>query len=495
MSRQRQELNRRDFMKIAGAGALGMGLSGAVALGASSGAAKPSRPNIVFVFADQHRNCSWPLGGDPQVKTPNLETMAREGVVFNHCISNHPLCSPYRASLLTGRYQQAHTVAGNVGGKGGLPTTEVTIADLLKKAGYATGYVGKWHLYPGAAEGKPVPPGPDRHGFDWWRVCFNYRKRYETKYYDDDGAVVAPREYAPKWQMDLTMEFIEKNKQGPFFIALSWHPPHSPYTEAPQRFVDLYSPEQIQLRPNVPEDNPKVRNDYALYFSHVSALDEEMGRLMKKLAELGIADNTIVCYSSDHGDMLSSFGLSAKNKPWEEAANVPFVIRWPAGIPAGRRLDTLFATVDIAPTLLGLAGQPVLPQMQGADLSSILRGENASGPESVFIMGGAVAGTDQGEGGNEAEGEVKSGKAKAGRKKAKGEGTKAKGLGGWRGVRTKRHTYAKQGGKGGLQPWLLYDNEKDPYQMNNLIDDPAHAQIRNDLDALLGEWLKRVGEA
>ncbi|MCX7014727.1 MAG: sulfatase-like hydrolase/transferase, partial [Candidatus Sumerlaeota bacterium] len=465
MNRERQELKRRDFLKIAGAGALGMGVSGGASFGASAGGAKAKAPNIVYVFGDQHRQCSWPLGGDPQVKTPNLEILASQGVVFDHCISNHPLCSPYRASLLTGRYQQANTVAGNVGGgKGGLPTTEVTIADVLKQAGYATGYVGKWHLYPGAAEGKPVPPGPHRHGFDWWRVCFNYRKRYETKYYDDDGAVVAPGSYAPTWQMDLALEFIEKNQQGPFFIAVSWHPPHPPYEEAPKRFVEMYSPEKIQLRPNVPKDDPKVRRNYALYFSHISALDEEIGRLMKKLDELGLADNTIVCYSADHGDMLGSFGLSAKNKPWEEAANVPFVIRWPAAIPAGKRLDTLFATVDIAPTLLGLAGQPVLPQMQGADLSAILRGENAPGPESVFIMGGGSAGgVDESEGGDEGEGGAAKGrKAKAGQNKAAGQKKRGKGLGGWRGVRTKRYTYAKQGGKGGLEPWLLYDNESDP---------------------------------
>jgi arylsulfatase A-like enzyme len=463
-----RDFTRRDFVR-----ALGAGLAAPAA---------PTKPNIVFVFADQHRNCSWPGGGDPQVKAPNLEILGREGVVFNHAISNYPLCSPHRASLLTGRYAQANTITRNVGGANrGLPTTETTIADLLKKAGYATGYVGKWHLYPGAPAGKIVPPGPHRHGFDWWRICHNYRQRYNTRYYDDSGKEVVLPDYAPKSQMDLTLEFIEKNARGPFCVFLSWHPPHAPYTEAPKRFVEMYSPEGIRLRPNVPKeaDTRRWREAHVGYFSHVSALDEEIGRLMKKLAQLGIAGNTIVCYSSDHGDMLGSFGLTAKRKPWEESINVPFVIRWPAGIPAGRRLDTLFSTVDITPTLLGLAGVPVLPRMQGADVSGILKGKPAPGPESAFIMAiGGAAGDEE----------------EQGRGKRRKQAARRQ-VGGWRGVRTGRFTYAKRETRRALDPWLLYDNEKDPYQMRNLIEEPVYRQRREELEAMLGQWLKRVGEA
>jgi arylsulfatase A-like enzyme len=454
-------------------------------------AEEPARkPNIVFVFADQHRNGSWPGGGDPQVKTPNLDVLARGGVTFTHCYSNHPLCSPYRASLLTGRYQQATTIHTNIGegGKGGLPASEVTIADLLLKAGYATGYVGKWHLYPGSHGGKVVPPGPDRHGFEWWRACFNYRKRYDTRYYDDDGKEVVIRDYAPKGQMDLTMEFIEKNAARPFCVFLSWHPPHSPYTEAPKPFADLYDPATIALRPNVPkaDDTKRLREEYAGYFASVSALDAEVGRLVKKLDDLGIAGNTVVCYSSDHGDMLGSFGLKAKNKPWEESINVPFIVRWPAGIPEGKRLDTLFSTVDIAPTLLGLAGVPVPDRMQGADLSDIVRGKPGDagpGPASVFIMGGTGGGEDEGE---EGTGGGRAGN-RAGRKGKGGAG------GGWQGVRTARYTYAKEHDGAGWSPWLLFDNEKDPFQQHNRVKDPELEGTRQELEAMLEQWRKRVG--
>ena len=502
----RRKLNRREFLKAAGAGAVTAGVMGAAgprhlvadppgraeeaapAPETRGGGPDKRRPNIVFVFPDQHRNCSWPGGGDPQVKAPNLEAMAREGAVFTRCISNHPLCSPYRASLLTGRYQQAHTVGGNVGANGsGLPLTEVTLADVLKKAGYATGYVGKWHLYAGWESGKIVPPGPHRHGFDYWRVCYNYRNRYATRYYDDAGKEITIDGYAPKGQMDLVLEFVEKNAAKPFCVFLSWHPPHPPYKEAPKRFADLYPVDQINLRPNVPkgEQVRRVRENQVEYFAHISAMDEEVGRLMKKLAELHIADHTIVCYSSDHGDMLGSFDRWGKNVPWDEAINVPFIIRWPGGIPAGRRLDTLFATVDITPTLLGLAGEAVLPQMQGVDLSAILKGKDAPGPESAFIMSGpgATEGEEE-EGGN-------------GTEKGKGQGKLAakKGGGKWRGLRTPRYTYAKAQEGNALKPWLLYDNEKDPHQMDNLAEDPAHADTRKELDAKLHAWLKRVGEA
>ncbi len=456
-----REPTRRDFVKVAGGGSL-------VAASGGLAAAAGAPPNIVFVFADQHRNCSWPGGGDAQVKAPNLEVLGRQGAVFKNAISNYPLCSPHRASLLTGRYPQSNTVTQNVSRRHrGLPTTEVTIAGLLKKAGYATGYVGKWHLYPAAPEGKLVPPGPHRHGFDYWRVCHNYRKRYDTRCFDDNGKEFVLPDYAPKCQMDMTLDFIEKNAARPFCVFLSWHPPHAPYPEAPRRFVEMYSPQGIKLRPNVPKsaDTPAWREAHVGYFSHVTALDEEIGRLMRKLVQLGIASNTIVCYSSDHGDMLGSFGLTAKRKPWEESINVPFVIRWPAGIPAGQRLDTLFSTVDITPTLLGLAGQPVPSRIEGADLSAILRGGQAGGPASAFIM--AI-------GGNPAD-----------RKEAQG---------GWRGVRTARFTYAAKEAGSGLAPWLLYDNQKDPYQMHNLIDDAAHCRARKELESTLSQWRKRAGE-
>ena len=510
-------LTRRDVLKWCGAAGLG-------ALAGSSWGepAKSTPPNIVYVFSDQQRNASWPGGGESQVKTPNADRLAREGAVFNHCISTYPLCSPYRASMLTGRYPQATTITFNVpqaqeivydvgAAEHGLPTTEITIADILKKAGYATGYVGKWHLYPGG--GHPVPPGPHRHGFDYWRVVHGYGDRWHTRWYDDDGKDHELPGYAPVAQMDQTLEFIEENADHPFLVVLSWHPPHSPYGGAPQEFIDLYPPDQIKFRPNVPQkpDMKEFHDAYVGYFSHVSAMDREMGRLMTKLAELGIADNTILVYTSDHGDMLGSHDLWAKRRPWDESINVPFFVRWPGHIPAGARLDQLFSTPDIAPTLLSLAGIPAPSQMQGLDFSPALLGKDMPGPESAFIMarGGlpkAAKDESQDKSKDKAKEDVlpKSAKSETaapsddddegGGKKNKKKSVAPKDEGQWRGVRTPRYTYARIQEEKMATPWVLFDNEKDPYQMHNLVDDPSSKALLKELDAMVDGWRKRFGE-
>jgi arylsulfatase A-like enzyme len=476
-------LSRRRFLKGAFASAasavvadVGFSRGNAVAAGSNAGVghdatgslASAVYPNIVYVFGDQHRNCSWPGGGTAQIQTPNLETLAGQGVVLTNCISNFPLCSPHRASLLTGRFPQAHTITRNIATTtmDPLPATEPSIARALRNAGYATGHVGKWHLYPGAQTGTLVPPGDHRHGFDdYWRACHNNSHRYDTRTYDDEGVEVVLPGYAPESQMDMVMDFIQEHASEPFCIFLSWHPPHPPFTEAPSRFEDLYPIDQIEVRPNVPEHlvTLTLRQKYRGYYAHISALDEEIGRLMDKLDQLGIADNTIVVYSSDHGEMLSSLGYQAKTKPWEESINVPFVIRWPAGIPGNRQLDTLFSTVDVTPTLLSLAGVPVPARMQGLDLSHVLRGQAGSEPDSVFVMRvnpGTLWHDD--------------------------------GLGDWLGVRTLDYTYARGGEEAVETPWILYDNRNDPYQMTNLINDPGYSGIQAELDAMLDEWLSRV---
>jgi arylsulfatase A-like enzyme len=383
-----------------------------------------------------------------------MEVMAREGVCFNSCISNYPLCSPFRASLLTGQYATVHGVVRNVNDAGNthIPLETETIAVRLKKHGYATGYVGKWHLYHSKTAGQGnderpyLVPEEQRHGFDYWRACYNYRKRHDTRYLDEAGREHVLPEYAPKSQMDLAFEFIEQNKGRPFCVFVSWHPPHAPFGEAPERFKALYRKRKMKQRPNA-----KALSGHAVgYFSHISALDDEIGRTIEKLESLGIDDNTIVVYTSDHGEMLGSHGNMGKNHPWEESINVPFFIRWPDGIPGNRVTDEILSTVDIAPTLLGLAGVPIPESMQGNDLSDFLRGKEVSCPKSALIMSFR-----------------------------------------WHGVRTTQHTYVKRGGVEGRKgtPWYLYDNRKDTYQLNNLIGKEECKDIQSALEQELQELL------
>lgn len=421
------------------------------------------QPNIIVFFSDQQRNCSWSIGSS-SVYTPNLEALALQGAMATQCISSYPLCSPHRASLLSGRYPQAHGVLNNIISDSlAFRTSEPSIATVLRDAGYATGYVGKWHLYPGAQNGTLVPAGAHRHGFDdYWRACHNNADRDDTRCYDDEGNEFVLPDYAPTNQMDMTLDFIRENADRPFCVFLSVHPPHNPYSQAPPEFDLTYPLGDIELRPNVPEafDTLETAQDYKGYYEHISALDHELGRLMTTLEELDLEEDTILVYTSDHGDMLHSHGLQRKSKPWEEAINVPFVVRWPRVIRPGQPLDALLSTPDIAPTLLGLAGLGAPPLMQGMDLSHLLRGEEGDEPESALLMT-----------------------------------MNHWADGSWRGVRTQRYTFARRlEADGSVRRWVLYDNQEDPFQLTNLVEDESAQPIRQELNNLLREWLDLLGD-
>ena len=197
------------------------------------------------------------------------------------------------------------------------------------------------------------------------------------------------------------------------------------------------------------------------YYGHISAVDLEFGRLLRKLEETGQAENTIVIYTSDHGDMMGSHGFGGKRLPWEESCKVPFLVRYPGVEPAKREVEEIFSTIDIYPSLCGLSGLAIPGHCSGRDLSSAMRGESARAPESSFLM------------------HIRKENATG------GENNPAPLF---RGVRTNRHTYAvADDGR-----WLLYDNREDPYQMHNLIDDAGYAKVARDLDGLTLEWLKRA---
>jgi arylsulfatase A-like enzyme len=185
-----------------------------------------------------------------------------------------------------------------------------------------------------------------------------------------------------------------------------------------------------------------------------------MGRLMRALDELGLSENTIVLFSSDHGDMLGSQGHRLKRKPWEESIRIPGILRYPARVKAGQRSKALFTQVDFAPTLLSLCGLPAPAEMQGSDLSQIAVTGGGSGPDSAFFQ---IFGPYEGDGTED----------------------------GWRGVRTARHMYARFRSK----PWVLYDLEADPFQMNNLAGEKSAASIQAEMEKRLTAWMRRTGDS
>ena len=415
------------------------------------------RPNIVFVMADQWRAQATGYAGDPNVKTPNLDRLATQGINMVNAVSGCPLCTPYRGTLFTGQYPL----------KTGLFINDVplnpkgaTLGETFRSAGYSTAYIGKWHVN-GGARSAYIPP-ERRFGFETFKVLECTHDYNNSRYYDgNDPTLRTWKGYDAIAQTDAAIDCIKNRKPGqPLLLMLSWGAPHDPYDTAPQKYHDLYSAEKIKLRPNVPEGAAKVAQGYlANYYAHCTALDDCMGDLIKALDKEGLAENTIVVFTADHGDMLKSQNQIHKQRPWDESIRVPFLIRYPAKLGhAGKNLNGMFETADIMPTLLGLSGLSIPGSVEGKDFSKYLLGQGTdpSGGAAVVASYQPIADWSTE----------------------------------YRGVRTPRYTYAKK-----LDgPWLLFDNEKDPYQLTNLIGKPEAAEIQKQLDAELAQRLKERGD-
>lgn len=449
---ENKALTRREFISR-GAGALvGSTLIGGIGKAVLAETKPAKKPNILFVYSDQMRAFAMGAMGDKEIKTPNMDKMAKQGLLFTHAISGYPLCSPYRAMLLTGRYG---TSTGEIGNEIELPASEMTIAKALNKQGYKCGFIGKWHL---EKTHEAFIPKERRMGFDGYWASRNLGgSMFDSFYCADTPDEIPLPGYEPDRQTELAIDFMKKHTKEPFCLFMAWRPPHPP-REVADKYKKMYPDGKLTQRQNVPKDMDD-RDNKSTYYGMITDLDDNIGRLMKALDDLGIAEDTIFCFTSDHGDMLASQGLQGKNVPYEESIRIPFIVRYPRRVKAGGKTDILFNSVDVMPTLLSMCGAPIPKSVQGVDNSSHVLGKGGKKPESVLlqrIMGG-------------------------GGRKQGGE---------WRGVRTQRYTYARWRDKG----WMLYDNEKDPYQMNNLIDKPEAKAIQAKMDGELQKWLKRVGD-
>ncbi len=438
--------------------------SGAAAAGMISGCAtdaalegKEKKPNVVFVLADQWRAQACGYAGDPnlQGKTPNLDKLAAESVNFTHAVSCCPVCTPYRASLITGQYPLTHGLFLN---DLCLSTRATSIAQAYARAGYDTGYIGKWHL-DGHGRSAYIPP-ERRQGFGYWKVLECTHDYNRSPYYA--GNDPTPRmwpgyDVIPQTQ-DAQAYIAEHAKSAkPFLLILAWGPPHNPYETAPAQYRKLFDAEKLTVRANV-EGDP--RKDLAGYYAHIAAMDACLGELLKTLDDAGQRDNTVFVFTSDHGDMLGSHGQSRKQKPWDESIRVPLLVRYPAAQAKGRVLDAPINTPDLMPTLLGLSGVPIPSSVQGDDFSGLIRGGAAPEDNPVLVACPTPF----------------------------GEWLREKGGREYRGVRTRQHTYVRD-----LQgPWLLYDNDADPYQLANLANKPAHVGVQARLELELQKLLQKT---
>ena len=422
------------------------------------------RWNIVFVFTDEWRGQAVGYAGDVNCHTPNLDRFATEAINFPNAGSGCSVCCPYRASLLTGQYPLTHGVFIN---DVELNPDCHSIARAFKAGGYTTGYIGKWHVY-GSPEGRCERRGqyvPRSHqmGFDYWKG-FECSHSYNNShyYFNDDPTRHTWDGYDVFPQSHDAAAFIRDHAgdDEPFLLMLSLGPPHFPLHTAPEQYRRMYDGRELVLRPNVPaEHRAKAQEELRGYYAHIAALDDAFPIVHDAIRDAGIADRTIFIYTSDHGDMRQSQGLDTKLFPWEESVSVPLLMRHP-GITksGGMTCPVPIDGPDIMPTLLGLCGLELPATVEGRDWSPIILGqEQPTGDEALFLNMSAEF------------------------TELRFNGMKA-----YRGLRTMQHTYVRNIDG----PWLLYDNHADPYQMNNLINQPQHAALQASLEAQLQERLR-----
>jgi arylsulfatase A-like enzyme len=431
------------------------------------------RPNLVFVFSDQQ---SWDMMGcygNAQVKTPNLDRLAAQGVRFNHCISNAPICTPYRGLLLSGQHPLKSGAFENDVRM--LPGEGKYFGEVLRDQGYRMGYYGKWHLYGGNRD-RPVPPGPYRYGFDHEFLTNNCTLVYDAErayYWDDQGIKQGYGDWEPYAQTRQAIEFIEKHAERPFALFLSWHPPHNwggghETYAAPEDCLALYDPAILKLRDNV-ADTPRNRRIYQGHMAMVTSIDRAFGWLMDALRAQRIDDRTIVVFTSDHGDTLHSHGfVHNKMRPEQESVRVPLLVRYPR-VLRPRVSELLVGALDLMPTLLGLMRLPVPSTCDGRELAAAILAERDDAVDSVPLF---LPPLD------------------------------------FRGVYTRRHTYTfdTSGGATSLYremffskpdgiSWnCLFDRETDPSEKNNLFNSPHQPDLRAELHRKTLEWMRKYAD-
>lgn len=439
------------------------------------------KTNLLYVFADQWRAHAMGFMNMDQVVTPNIDSFARESMRFTNAYSTYPLCSPHRASLMTGKYPFRAGMWTNC--KTGLEEKvmlrpqELCIGDVLKAEGYHTGYIGKWHLdaselnfscnpKSGAKDWDAyTPPGERRHGFDYWLSYGACDDHLDPHYWQDDEKQIKPGKWSAQFETDKAIEYMDsrKGEEEPFALYLSYNPPHLPYELVPDRYYEKFKDLEVRYRENVPENMQEkgglLETQTRQYYAAVNGIDEQFGRILQYLKENNMEENTIVILSADHGEMLGSHGLMSKNVWYEESIHIPLMIRQKGRIKAADN-DGIFASPDHMPTVLELLGLPVPETCEGYSHVKGMFGTDEKEPQDMFICsypGGADA--------------VKAFSDRGLTHKAYG----------WRGIKDKRYTYVVFNGyvPGEEQKEYLYDNKEDPCQKNpeTLNPDCKRAEI------------------
>ena len=357
-----------------------------VVLAAASVSAQTSPPNIVLIMSDDMGYGDLGSYGAPDVQTPNIDTLARDGIKLTDFYANGVLCSPTRAGLITGRYQHRYGIESALGSgplAEGLVVTGNSLPQLLRNAGYTTGLVGKWHL------GMVDAHNPGAHGFDYF---FGFRGGYIDFYQHDRGPAnpdlwendtrIERDGYMTDLITEETVNFIERSAGDtrPFFVDVAYNAPHWPYQ--PPDMPSVARNNAGHLQPHI--EGTSTRADYV---AMVERVDQGVGEILDALDRLGLSDNTLVIFTNDNGGEWL-----ARNAPlfhrkwtvWEGGIRVPALVRWPGRIPAGRVSDQVGITMDLTATILAVANASVPANLEGLNLMPIWAGEEPEVERVLF---------------------------------------------------------------------------------------------------------------
>lgn len=369
----------------------------ALLISAATYAQAADPPNLIVIMADDLGYADVGFNGCKDIPTPHIDSIANQGVTFTSGYVSYSVCGPSRAGFITGRYEQRFGFERNpqyrpADPNMGLPLSEETLATVLKKVGYTSGIVGKWHL------GAHPTLHPLNRGFDFFYGHLGGGHQYfpeELTIKDSYGDIeepgsyktwilhnhepVKPTKYLTDAFSDAAVEFVRTHADAPFFLFLSYNAPHTP----------LQATKEHLARFDHIED--KKRRTYA---AMVSAVDDGVGRVLQQLQELGLDENTIVFFLSDNGGPIAHNGSrntplrGAKSDVWEGGYRVPFAVRWPGQFPAGIRYDHPVISLDIFATITALAGAPTAPDrpLDGVNLAPYLMGSNSGAPHDVLYL-------------------------------------------------------------------------------------------------------------
>ncbi|MCD6332665.1 MAG: sulfatase [Bacteroidales bacterium] len=469
---------------------------------------KQKHPNLLLVFPDQMRVQTLGFLGQEPAITPNLDRFARQGLFFSNAASNTPVCSPYRGMLMTGMYSISNGVVNNTTSRAGefsiqLRESDRTWSDVLHDQGYSLGYIGKWHLeYPhkpyidcsnnrGKIKWNEWCPPERRHGFDFWYSYNTYDHHLHPMYWSTNAArdeFHYVNQWGPEHEADMAIKYL-KNEDGsyrtpgkPFALVVSMNPPHMPYNQVPKRYVRMYDNKEEAIQklfddPRVPDTTDRwgkyYRKNIKNQLAMVTGVDEQFGRILSALEEIGLEKNTIVVFTSDHGDCLGKHGMISKSNPYEESMRIPLIIRWPDKIKPGTN-DLLISVPDYYPTLLDLMGfrNQIPPQVEGVSYANICRGRkmppHQQRPTSqlYFMLKGQISG------------------------KLPGDYFDHQNYG-ERGVRTNRYTMDVIKIFPDSSVTYLWDRQNDPMELHNIA--PEHPELVRELfDKELKYWLQKT---